>query len=344
MKIYCYNGNMKQQETKVAFFGVKAWERDIIEREISSLDTFGVGIFEQEVQEAIELAKNYKVISPFIYSKLDKKVLVKLPKLKLVATRSTGFDHIDSDYCKSKKIKIATVPEYGSDTVAEYAFALLLAIAKKVVVANESVEDGNFSPEGLTGVDLKGKTLGVIGVGKIGQNVVKIARGFGMKVLGVDAYKDPKMVKKAGFEYADLETCLKKADFVTLHVPANPKTFHLINKTNIKLMKSGSYIINTARGAVVEIEALVWGLNHGILAGVGLDVTEQEMRVDDTETVMDKSLTKDSLQDILSFHLLRDRDDVVFTPHNAFNTKEAIERIVKTTVKNINEFIKLSSS
>lgn len=331
---------MKDQKMKVAFFGVKSWEREVIEREINRLDTFGVGIFEQEVQEAMELAKNYEVISPFIYSKFDKKVLSKLPKLKLIATRSTGFDHIDAEVCKSRGIEIATVPEYGSDTVAEYTFALLLAITKKVVVANESVEDGNFSPEGLTGVDLKGKTLGVIGVGKIGQNVVKIGRGFGMKVLGVDAYQDPKMVKKAGFEYVDLETCLKRADFVTLHVPANPKTFHLINKTNIKLMKPGSYIINTARGAVVETEAMVWGLNHGILAGVGLDVTEQETRVDDAGAVTDKSLTKESLQDILSFHLLRDRDDVVFTPHNAFNTKEAIERIVKTTVENINKFIK----
>jgi D-lactate dehydrogenase len=315
---------MKDQKMKVAFFGVKSWEREVIEREINKLDTFGVGIFEQEVQEAMELAKNYEVISPFIYSKFDKKVLSKLPKLKLIATRSTGFDHIDAEVCKSRGIEIVTVPEYGSDTVAEYTFGLLLAIAKKIVVANESVEDGNFSPEGLTGVDLKGKTLGVIGVGKIGQNVVKIGRGFGMKVLGVDAFQDSKMAKKLGFEYVDLETCLKRADFVTLHVPANPKTFHLINKTNIKLMKPGSYIINTARGAVVETEAMVWGLNHGILAGVGLDVTEQETRVDD----------------ILSFHLLRDRDDVVFTPHNAFNTKEAIERIVKTTVENIKKFIK----
>ncbi|HOR02102.1 MAG TPA: NAD(P)-dependent oxidoreductase [Candidatus Woesebacteria bacterium] len=331
---------MKDQKMKVAFFGVKSWEREVIEREINKLDTFGVGIFEQEVQEAMELAKNYEVISPFIYSKFDKKVLSKLPKLKLIATRSTGFDHIDAEVCKSRGIEIVTVPEYGSDTVAEYTFGLLLAIAKKIVVANESVEDGNFSPEGLTGVDLKGKTLGVIGVGKIGQNVVKIGRGFGMKVLGVDAFQDSKMAKKLGFEYVDLETCLKRADFVTLHVPANPKTFHLINKTNIKLMKPGSYIINTARGAVVETEAMVWGLNHGILAGVGLDVTEQETRVDDTGAVIDKSLTKDNLQDILSFHLLRDRDDVVFTPHNAFNTKEAIERIVKTTVENIKKFIK----
>jgi D-lactate dehydrogenase len=225
--------------------------------------------------------------------------------------------------------------------VAEYTFALLLATTKKIVIAHQSVEDGEFNPEGLTGVDLFGKTIGIIGCGKIGQNVAKIARGFGMKVLGVDGYRDPKMEKTSGFKYTDLETCLKQSDFVTLHVPAIPETYHMINKKNIKLMKPGSYLINTARGAVVETEAIVWALNNKILAGAGLDVTEEEMLVDSMSVVMSKKITKDGLQDIISFHMLRDRDDVVFTPHNAFNTQEAIERIVKTTVENINEFIKL---
>lgn len=325
---------------KIAFFGVKSWERGVIEKEISRLDTFGVGIFEKEIQDDIELAKKYDIISPFIYSVLDKSVLNKLPNLKMVATRSTGMDHIDGDECKKRKILVSNVPVYGSNTVAEYAFALLLAITRKIVVAHQSVEEGEFSPEGLTGVDLYGKTLGVIGCGKIGQNVVSIARGFGMKVLGVDDYKDPKMIKKSGFKYVDLETCLEEADFVTLHVPAIPETFHMINKKNIKLMKKGSFLVNTARGAVVETEAIVWALNNKILAGVGLDVTEEEMLVDSMSVVMSKKITRDNLQEVLSFHMLRDRDDVVFTPHNAFNTKEAIERIVKTTVENINQFIK----
>jgi D-lactate dehydrogenase len=323
---------------KIAFFGVKSWEKEIIEKEISKLDTFGVGIFEKEVQDDIELAKQYDIISPFIYSKFDKAVLDKLPNLKMIATRSTGVDHINCDECKKKNLVVASVPVYGSNTVSEYAFGLLLAITRKIVVANQSVEDGEFNPEGLTGVDLIGKTLGVVGVGKIGQNVAKIARGFGMKVLGVDAYQDPKMLKKSGFKYVDLETCLKEADFVTLHVPAIPETFHMINKKNIKLMKPGSYLINTSRGAVIETEAIVWALNNKILAGVGLDVTEEETLVDSMSTVMSNKVSKDDLHEVLSFHLLRDRDDVVFTPHNAFNTKEAIERIVKTTMENIKDF------
>jgi len=325
---------------KIAFFGVKSWEREIIEREISKLDSFGVGIFEKEVQDDLEMAKKYDIISPFIYSTLDKNILAKLPNLKMVATRSTGMDHVDCSECTKKKVVVANVPVYGSNTVAEYAFALLLAITRKIVVAHQSVEEGEFSPEGLTGVDLYGKTLGVIGCGKIGQNVIKIAKGFGMKVLGVDGYQDPKVAKKLGFKYTDLENCLKMSDFVTLHVPAIPETFHMINKKNIKLMKKGSFLVNTARGAVVESEALVWALNNKILAGAGLDVTEEEMLVDSMSVVMSKKITKDNLQEVLSFHMLRDRDDVVFTPHNAFNTKEAIERIVGTTIDNINDFIK----
>ena len=323
---------------KIAFFGVKSWEKDIIEREISKLDTYGVGIFEKEVQDDMELAKKYDIISPFIYSKMEKSVLEKLPDLKMIATRSTGMDHIDNEECLKRKIVVTSVPDYGSDTVAEYAFALLLAITRKIVVANQSVENGEFNPEGLTGVDLYGKTLGVIGVGKIGRNVVKIARGFGMKVLGVDHNRDPKMLKKSGFKYVDLETCLKESDFVTLHVPAIPETLYMINKKNIKLMKKGSYLINTARGAVVETEAIVFGLNNKILAGVGLDTTEDESMLESMSTIMSKKITKDDLQEVLSFHLLRDRDDVVFTPHNAFNTREAVERIIRTTIQNIKDF------
>ncbi len=332
-----------KKDFKIAFFGVKSWEKEIIEREINNLDTFGVGIYKEEVQDNLELASKYEIISPFIYSKFDEKILEKLPNLKMIATRSTGMDHIDGNFCKKNKIEIANVPIYGSNTVAEYTFALLLAITKKIVVAHQSVEEGEFSPEGLTGVDLYGKTLGVIGCGKIGQNVIKIARGLGMKVLGVDEYRDPKLEKKTGFKYTDLETCLKNADFVTLHVPAIPETYHMINKNNIKLMKKGSFLVNTARGAVVEAEAIVWALNNKILAGAGLDVTEEEMLVDSMSVVMSNKTSKDSLQDILSFHLLRDRDDVVFTPHNAFNTIEAIERIVKTTVENINNYIKIKN-
>jgi D-lactate dehydrogenase len=137
-----------------------------------------------------------------------------------------------------------------------------------------------------------------------------------------------------------LETLLKESDFVTLHVPAVKETFHLINKQNIKLMKPGSILVNTSRGAVVETEAILWALKNKILRGAGLDVTEEEEQGENISMVTSKKPTKDDLQEVLSYHLLRDRDDVVFTPHNAFNTQEAIERIIKTTMENINKFIK----
>ncbi|MBU3935574.1 hydroxyacid dehydrogenase [Patescibacteria group bacterium] len=328
------------KQTKIGFFGVKGWEREIIEKEIARLDAFGIGIFEKEVQDDLVLAGNYEIISIFINSFMDKKVLAKLPNLKMIATRSTGTDHIDIQECNRRGIRVANVPEYGSRTVAEYSMALLLAVAKKIVVAHETVEEGHFSPEGLTGVDLYGKTLGVVGVGKIGANMVKLGKGFGMKVLGVENRPDLAQAKRLGYESVSLSECLKRADFVSLHVPAIKETFHLINKTNIKTMKSGAILINTCRGPVVEVEALLWGLNHGVLSGLGLDVTEEESRAEDMSVVLENRTTKDDLKELVTFHMLRDRDDVVFTPHNAFNTKEAIGRIVATTVDEIKKMLK----
>jgi len=325
-------------DKRIAFFGVKSWERPIIERELINLDACGVGLFSEELQDKIELAKNYDIISTFIYSKADKEVLDKLPNLKMIATRSTGIDHIDGEECKKKKITIANVPVYGSNTVAEYAFALILAVAKKIVEAHQAVEEDEFSPEGLTGIDLFGKTLGIVGLGKIGANVAKMARGFGMKILAVEKFPDEKVVKKYKVKLVNLETLLKESDVVTLHVPALKETYHLINRNNIKLMKEGAILVNTSRGAVVETEALIWALNKKVLRGVGLDVVEEEDKVESMSMVMSQRPTKSDLQDVLSYHMLRDRDDVVFTPHNAFNTEEAIERIIKTTIENIKDF------
>ena len=326
------------KDYKMAFFGVKSWEREIIEREIADLDTFGIGIFEDEVQDNLGMASRYEIISLFIYSVLDKQVLAKLPGLKMIATRSTGLDHIDVEECKKRGIEVKNVPEYGSKTVAEYTLALMLAVAKRLIPAHQSVEEGEYSPEGLTGIDLFGKTLGVVGVGKIGSNVVSMAKAMGMKVLAVERRRDEALAKKLGFKYVDLETLLKNSDVVSLHVPATKETYHLINRDNIKLVKPGTILINTSRGAIVETEALLWALNRKILRGVGLDVVEEEDKVENISVLMKNEIKNDDLKEILSFHLLRDRDDVVITPHNAFNTVEAIERIVKTTVENIREF------
>ena len=327
-------------EKKIAFFGVKSWEKEIIEKEIINLDAVGVGIFTEELQEKIEMAAKYEVVSVFVYSSMTKEVLDKLPNLKMIATRSTGVDHIDVEECKKRNIEVANVPTYGANTVAEYTIALLLAVTKRIVPAHQSVEDGEFSPEGLTGLDLFGKTIGVVGVGSIGQNVIRIARALGLKVIAVELTPDEELAKKLGFKYVTLEECLAQSDFLTLHVPAVPGTRHLINLKNIKLMKKGSVLINTSRGKVVKTEAIVWALSNKILWAAGLDVTEDEDRVESVSMVTSTRPTKDDLQEVLCYHLLRDRDDVVFTPHNAFNTQEAIGRIVATTIENINKFCK----
>ena len=323
--------------TKIAFLEAQPWERELIKKAAKKL---GADIFNQEVEAALDQAQNYSIISTFIYSDLSQKNLRKLPQLKMIATRSTGMDHIDLGYCQQKGITVANVPHYGENTVAEHTFALILAISRRITEAVNRVRQGGFSPVGLTGFDLKGKTLGVIGVGHIGRYIVKIANGFGMKVLGVARRPDPQLAKKLNFRYLTLEECLRQADIVTLHVPLTKSTFHLINRQNIKLMKKGSVLINTSRGAVVESEALLWALEEGILAAVGLDVLEEEENLDQPEKLFDPYLSKDDLKELVAAHLLREKPNVIITPHNAFNTREAINRIIKTTVKNIENFMK----
>ena len=325
-------------DNKIAFFGVRSWEREIIEREIINLDAFGVGIFEENVQDNLEMAKKYDILSLPIYSVMKKEILDKLPNLRVIATRSTGVDHIDLAECKKRSIEVSNVPVYGSNTVAEYAFGLILAVAKKIVEAHQAVEDDDFSPEGLTGIDLYGKTIGIVGLGQIGSNVAKIASGFGMKILAVDKKPEIKIIKKYKIKMVGLETLLKESEVVTLHVPATKETYHLINRENIKLMKKGSILVNTSRGAVVESSAVIWALNKKILRGAGLDVVEEEDKLESMSMIMSQRPTKNDLQDVLSYHILRDRDDVVFTPHNASNSEEAIERIVKTTIQNITNY------
>lgn len=327
-------------DRKIAFLGVKCWEKEIIEKEIINIDAYGVGIFEEELNEVFETAKNYEVLSISSRSKVDKEALEKLSALKMIALRSTGVDNVDIEECKRRGIEVKNVPTYGSNTVAEYTFALILAVSKKLVEAHQAVENDEFSPEGLTGIDLHGRTLGIIGLGKIGSNVAKIGRGFGMDIMAVEKYPDDKVVKRYKVKLVDMDTLLKNSDVVTLHVPSERDTYHLINRENIKQMKKRSILVNTSRGAVLESAAVIWALNKGILMGAGIDVVEEEENLEGMSMIMSQRPTKDDLQNILSYHMLRDRDDVVFTPHNAFNTKEAITRRIKTTIENINNFCK----
>ena len=262
-----------------------------------------------------------------------------MPRLKMVATRSTGYDHIDLKAARRRGIAVANVPSYGENTVAEHTFALFLSLSRNVHKAYLKTTQADFSLEGLQGFDLKGKILGVVGAGHIGLHVIKIAKGFGMKVLAYDVRRQPFLSEVLDFQYASLNELLQASDIVTLHTPYGPQTHHLINRPAIQQMKRGALLINTARGSLVETDALVWGLDQGIVGGAALDVLEGEDLIKEERQLLSADFSKEKLVTALKNHILLHRENVVITPHIAFFSKEALQRIVETTVSNIFNFL-----
>lgn len=330
---------MQKEKIKIAFFEIEDWEKDYLQKELKNYQT---SFFEDPLtSKNISQIKDCQIISFFIYSEIDKNILAVLPNLKFITTRSTGFDHIDIKEASKRKILVSNVPFYGENTVAEHTFALILALSRKIYQSIKRTRKGDFSLDGLEGFDLKGKTLGIVGIGHIGRHVARIAKGLEMKVIVCDPKKDKKIAKELNFKYVGLEYLLKNSDIITLHVPYNKQTHHLINKKNISLIKKGAYLINTARGGVVETEALAKALGEGILAGAGLDVLEQECFIKEERELLSKEFPKKcDLKTVLRNHLLIHQENVIVTPHNAFNSKEALERILETTVLNIKSFLK----
>lgn len=282
-----------------------------------------------------------EIVAPFIYTPIGETEMIALPNLKLIATRSTGFDHIDIKAAQARGITVCNVPYYGENTVAEHTWALILSLSRKIFQSYERTKKGNFIiDESLRGFDLKDKFLGVIGCGHIGQQVVKIARAFGMKVLVFDPKPNQSLAGELGFDYVSLDTLLKEADVITLHAPYNEKTHHLLNENNMKLIKTGSILVNTARGGLIDTQALVQALESGRLAGAGLDVLEEESSIREESQVLSPEFHKAvDYKKLIANHILLQRDDVIITPHNAFNSKEAIMRILDTTVDNIQAFL-----
>jgi D-lactate dehydrogenase len=280
-----------------------------------------------------------QIISTFVNSSLDRAVLEQLPALRMIATRSTGFDHIDLTWCKAHDITVSNVPTYGENTVAEHVFALLLTISHRMLEAVERARQGPFSPQGLEGFDLKGKTMGVIGTGNIGRHVIRIARGFEMDVLAYDLVPDPSAAQQLGFRYAPFEEVLARADVLTLHVPASAQTNNLIGAPELAQMKDGAVLINTARGSVVDARALVAALRNGKLAAAGLDVLPEEPLIrEEAELIVSAFAQRDDLRNLVASHVLLRLPNVVVTPHSAFNTGEAVARIAETTIENIEAF------
>jgi D-lactate dehydrogenase len=280
-----------------------------------------------------------EAISTFIYSVLDRAALEQLASLRLIATRSTGFDHIDAAYCGERGVTLCNVPTYGDNTVAEHVFALLLTISHRMLEATERARNGPFSPQGLQGFDLEGKTLGVVGAGRIGRHVIQIARGFGMNVVAFDLAPNDALGQRLGFRYAPFEEVLAAADIVTLHAPASPETENLISYKEFARMKDGVVLINTARGSLIDAEALIQALRAGKVAAAGLDVLSDEPTIrEEAELISPGFFDRHDLRNLVADHVLLRMPNVVVTPHSAFNTREAVRRIIETTLANIAAF------
>ncbi len=322
---------------KIHYFSGEAWEEAYVREKLPGAD---ITFHEGSLAAFPELSDpEADTLCTFIESKIGAAEMDRFPALKLIATRSTGFDHIELGAAKERGITVANVPFYGENTVAEFTFALLLALSRRIIDADERVREGTFSPTGLRGFDIAGKTIGVVGTGHIGVHVIRMAQGFGMKVVAFDAYPNEDLSHTLGFTYATLPELLAQSDIITLHVPYNEHTHHLINRENIMNAKKGAYLINTARGAVVETDALVEALKSGTLAGAALDVLEEEGDLADEAALLTaEHPNADALKITLENHYLINHPRVIVTPHTAFNTTEAVERILNTTIDNIKHF------
>lgn len=322
---------------KIAFYEMdEKWEQDYMKKNLKNHQLY---FFNGDLNEKnVSQAKDFDIISIFIYSNINKEIVSRLQKTKAIITRSTGFDHIDVKLCNKKGIKVYYIPRYGSNTVAEYTFALLLALTRKIILTNERVRKLDFNLEGLRGIDLKGKTIGIVGLGEIGAHVAEIAKGFEMNIVAYTQKKDTQLAKSLGLRYLDFNSLLAKSDVITFHVPLTPETRHMINKKNIRKIKKGAYLINTSRGEVLETEAIIGALDKKILVGAGLDVLEEEELVREEKELLKKH-SRDELKSALEENILLEKENVIVTPHNAFNTNEALQRILDITIDDIKNAI-----
>jgi D-lactate dehydrogenase len=282
--------------------------------------------------DTVQLASGSETICLFVNDDASKEVIEQLHKagVKNIALRSAGYNNVDLDAAKSFGIQVARVPDYSPYAVAEHTVALMLALNRKLIRANNRVHDLNFSLDGLTGFDMNGKTVGIIGTGKIGAIVAKIMNGFGCTILAVDQYENA-AIKELGGSYTDYDTLYKESDIITLHVPLNEDTKYLINKQSIVKMKKGVMLINTGRGALIHTKDVIDGLKKGKIGYLGLDVYEEESGL----FFMDRS--EDILQDDVISRLLTFKN-VFITSHQAFLTDTALQNIADTTIYNLDCF------
>ncbi|MFF3287484.1 2-hydroxyacid dehydrogenase [Streptomyces sp. NPDC003023] len=317
---------------EILAFGVQADEKPLIERAFAPThDVHCLDVFLNE--DTAPIAAGHEVISTSVNARLNAEVLRTLAAggTAMIAQRSTGFNNIDLDVAADLGLTVARVSYYSPYAVAEFAWTLAMAVNRRVVRASNRTRDFDFRLDGLMGRDMRGRTVGVIGTGKIGEAFTRIAHGFGMRLLGWDLAPNPVCVE-LGMEYVDKDELLAAADLVSLHVPLLPATRHLIGAGELRGMKDDAILVNSSRGGLVDSDALVAELRRGRFAGVGLDVYEAEAGL----FFLDKSMEAvddDTLARLMTF------PNVLVTSHQAYYTAEAVGQIVDTTARNVDDYL-----
>jgi len=316
---------------KVAFFSTKPYDRRFFTEANSKYGHELHFIEARLTQNTSALAAGYPAICAFVNDELDAGVLIRLAKqgVKLIALRSAGFNNVDLTAAEELGLMVVRVPAYSPYAVAEHTLGLMLALNRKIHRAYNRVRDGNFSLEGFVGFDMRGKTVGIIGTGKIGRVMMKILNGIGCHILCYDPYPNDE-AKQLG-TYVDLPTLFQKSDIISLHCPLTPETHHIINSRALAQMKQGVMIINTSRGALIDTNAIIESIKSGQVGYLGLDVYEEE------DDLFFKDLSGQVIQDD-AFSRLLTFPNVLITGHQAFFTEEALHNIADTTLSNITEF------
>lgn len=280
--------------------------------------------------DTVLLAKGCDAVSIFVNDDGSAPVLRMLENIgiRYVALRSAGFNHVDVNEAKALGIRLARVPEYSPAAIAEHTVALMLVLNRKLIKAHNRVRDLNFSLDGLTGFDMVGKTVGILGTGKIGRVVTRIMHGFGCKILAYDPYVDHELEKQYGVQYTDAMTLFRQSDIITLHLPLTPESKYIINKEAIDAMKPGVMLINTSRGGLVDTKEVIVGLKSGKIGSFGIDVYEEEGGLF-FEDHSDSILQDDVIARLMTFQ------NVMITSHQAFLTHEALTNIAETTADNL---------
>ena len=280
-----------------------------------------------------------EIISCFTISQLNKQILEQFKNLEMIVLRCVGFNNIDIEYCKEKSIKVLNARGYGNRTVAEFVLGLIFDISRNIsksfIDINKNIKEKNE----YEGIELKNKTLGVIGVGAIGAELVKMAYGLDMNILGYDLYENEELKNKCNLKYVELDELIKMSDFISIHTPLTKENYHLINEEKFELMKKNVIIINTSRGEIIDTNALYRALYLKKIKGAGLDVLECEEETNDLNVIDMDYLDKWDIKQILLNHEITKLDNVIVTPHIAYDTKEAKNRIRQITVENIKSFL-----